>query len=186
MKLFGHNVDSLLTPEVNYIITKRVFVPFLAEEFPEIVSLNSNFNVIRELIVIKDHLLQGNKIQIGYKFTISSKTDGRLSSLKECKKIILGINAKLIKKLGALTTDLIFFGFKKELEKILILHDIPIIAKNKEELYNEIFNYLSNWGINISSVPAEIRNVSNKVNTESKILDIDYALFSSQLSSNFT
>jgi hypothetical protein len=75
---------------------------------------------------------------------------------------------------------------KKELEKILILHDIPIIAKNKEELYNEIFNYLSNWGINISSVPAEIRNVLNKVNTESKILDIDYALFSSQLSSNFT
>ncbi len=186
MKLFGHNVDSLLTPEANYIITRKIFVPFLAEEFPEIISVNSNFNIIRELIIIKDHILQGNKIQIGYKYTVSSKSDGKLSSLKDCKKIILGINAKLIKNLNAFTTDLIFFGFKKELEKILILHDVPIIAKNKQELYNEIFNYLSNWKIYISSIPAEIKTLPDNKPTKSKILDIDYALFSSQLSGNLT
>ncbi|BDC19414.1 hypothetical protein [Acidianus sp. HS-5] len=186
MKLFGHNVDSILTPEANYIVTRKAFVPFLAEEFPEIISLNSNLNIIRELIVIKDHRLQGNKIQIGYKYTITSKSDGRLSSLKDCKKIVLGINAKLIRNLNALTSDIIFFGFKKELEKILILHDVPIMAKNKEELYNEISNYLLSWGINATSIPAEIKIVPNNRHSKSKILDMDYALFSSQLSSNLT
>jgi len=187
MKLFGYNIDSLLTPEVMYIVTRRIFVPFLAEEFPEIISLDTNLNIIRELIIIKDHLLKGNKIQIGYKYTVNSKNDGKLSSLNDCKRIVFGINAKLLKSLNALSTDFIFFGFKNELEKILILHDIPIIAKDKDELYKEITKYLASWGINISSIPAEISNMpKNKINVKSKIIDIDYALFSSQFSSNFT
>ncbi|ARM76055.1 hypothetical protein [Acidianus manzaensis] len=175
MKLFGYNIDSVLTPEVKYVISTKYFVDTLAETYPAIISLNSEGKVLRELIFIKQSHLKGRTIQEGYKYSIESKGDGKLNSLSKCDKIILGIKAKKMAKLKAITVQLRFFGFKKgNLEKILIIHDVPIIAKDKKDLLLQVQEFLKEWNSKIEDIPGIVIRDKEETSINSKIIDIDY------------
>ncbi|AWR97408.1 hypothetical protein DFR86_07500 [Acidianus sulfidivorans JP7] len=175
MKLFGYNIDSVLTPEAKYVVTSRYFLDTLAEAYPAVISLNLEGKILRELVFIKQSRLKGRTIQEGYKYEIESHSDGRLNSLSKCEKIILGIKAKKISNINAITTQLRFFGFKKgNLERLLIIHDVPIIAKDKKDLFFQIQKFLNEWNVKVDNIPGLVLKKEESKVTNSKIIDLDY------------
>ncbi len=175
MRLFGFDVDSIITPETKFIITKKRFLSSFGDEYPSFISLNEDKKVIRELVILSKSFFKGHEIQLGYEYSLESNTDGKLNSLIDSKKIILGIKAKRMPY--GITTQLRFLGIKDKPDKILIMHDVPIVASNRKELLASIKDFMNEWvSINVSNIPCIITGVKKekiKVNT----IDVDYASF---------
>ncbi|QIW24404.1 hypothetical protein EWF20_09740 [Sulfolobus sp. S-194] len=169
MKLQGIDISSVLKPEAKYVILTKKFISSLAEEYPDFISYNELGIKLRELII-----LNKKGIYTGYKYSIKVNEDGRLTSLVDDDKVIIALRAKKLEKF--LTAELRFLGFRKDnLDKILILHDVPVIGSNREELINGIREYLKLWnGIEISDLPAIVKP-EYKIPAKGKILDVDYA-----------
>lgn len=176
MKLFGYLIDSILTPETKFVATAYRFIDSIGESYPAFVSLNQDGEIIRELIIIQESRLNGRKIQEGYKYVVSSNSDGKLSSLSDCDIIAIGIRAKKMENFNAISTQLRFFGFKSNsLNKILIVNDVPVLAKNKEDLIMQLNEFLAHWNVHINNIPDIIYNVNiEKSKVRAKLLDIDY------------
>lgn len=179
MKLFGYLIDSILTPETRFVVTTRRFIDTLGDEYPAFISLNRDDKIIRELVLIHQSRFNGRKVQEGYKYIVESKSDGRLSSLSDCQRIILGIRAKKLQGLNLITTQLRFFGIRGDkLHKILILHDVPILAKNRKDLLIQIRDFLGSWNIKIANIPEVIWNINREKSlAKSKLIDVDYLKF---------
>ncbi|BAB66599.1 hypothetical protein [Sulfurisphaera tokodaii] len=169
MKLQGIDISSILKPEAKYVILTKKFVSSLAEDYPDFISYNEMGIKLRELIVVSK-----KGMYTGYKYSITANKDGGLTSLIDDDKVIIALRAKKLEKF--LTAELRFLGFKKDnLDKILILHDVPVIGNNREELINDIKEYLKLWnGIEISDLPAIVKP-EYKTPVKGKILDVDYA-----------
>ncbi|MEW9492090.1 MAG: hypothetical protein TQ35_0007830 [Candidatus Aramenus sulfurataquae] len=173
MNLFGINVNSLITPEVKFIVSKMRFVSSLGEDFPALVSFDQNQQVVRELIVVKKPILKGHQILPGYKHLVESREDGRLSSLADDKKVLMGIKAR--KSKFGITTSLVFIGLKGELDKVLLVHDVPVVASNRKELIEGVKEFMKELtGIEIEDVPCTIRGVKGEKIKVEKV-DVDYA-----------
>ncbi|BFH74558.1 hypothetical protein SJAV_25020 [Sulfurisphaera javensis] len=169
MKLQGIDISSILKPEVKYVILTKKFVSSLADDYPVFISYNEDGIKLRELF-----LLNGKKIYTGYKYTVSFKDDGGLTSLIDEDEVVVSLRAKKLEKF--LTTELRFLGFKKgKPDKILILHDVPVIGTNRKELVEGIKEFLRLWnGIDVEDLPAKIEPEYKKA-VKGKVIDIDYA-----------
>ncbi len=173
MKLFGINVDSLVVPEAKFIVSKMKFLSSMGEDYPALVSLDQDNHVIRELVVVKRPVLKGHQIQPNYRFEIESKEDGRLSSLSDEQKVLVGIKAR--KGTLGITASLVFAGFKDQLDKVLIVHDVPVVASNRRELIEGLKEFLKEWaGIEVEDIPCVIEGVKGE-RIKVKKLDVDYA-----------
>jgi len=175
MRLFGVNVDSLITPETRFIITKKRFLSSFGDEYPSFVSLNEEKKIIRELIILSKPFFKGHEIQLGYEYSLTSNVDGKLNSLVGSNKIVLGIKAK--KMSYGITTELRFLGIKNKPSKLLIMHDVPIVASNRKELLANIKDFMAEWvSITINNIPCII-NGFEKVKIKVNTIDVDYASF---------
>jgi len=169
MKIQGINISSILKPEARYIVLSKKFVSSLADSFPSFTSYNESGIKIRELIVFNK-----KRMYTGYKYTVNTKSDGGLTSLTDEDEVLVSLRAK--KYDNILTTELRFLGIKNDKpDKLLILYDVPVIGRNREELVNEIKEFLKLWdGIVVKDIPAKIKP-EYKRQVKAKIVDIDYA-----------
>jgi len=169
MKLQGIDITSILKPEVKYVVVSDRFVSSLADSFPSFVSYNENGIKIRELIIFNR-----KRIYTGYKYEVNSKSDGGLTSLTDEDEVLVSLRAKKLNNI--LTTELRFLGIKKEKpDKLLILYDVPVIGRNREELVDGIKEFLKLWdGIVVEDIPARIKP-EYKRQVKAKVVDIDYA-----------
>lgn len=179
MKLNGIDLSSIISPETSFIVTTYEFIESLADEFPAYLSLDVNNNVLRKLIIFDKPKL-GFNFYPNYKYTVSvKKSSNTLYSLKGSDKILISIKAykRIISGLKGLATKLYFLGIKNDkLYRLLILNDIPIIASNKDDLMNQLKEFLSNiYNIKISKLPSIIDGISYKERNDAKILDMDYS-----------
>ncbi|NON63305.1 hypothetical protein, partial [Acidianus sp. RZ1] len=156
-------------------MTTTKFIPQFADSYPEFVSTNEYGTKLRELVFIRSPLLHKNDFQVGYRFKVSTSTDGKWYSLRDCRDIVLGIKARKIAELKGITTDIILYGFKNDLEKILIIHDVPIVVKNKRELIEELSRFLMQWNIEVTTIPGKVKILGKLYTKENaKLLDVDY------------
>jgi hypothetical protein len=169
MNIQGVNISSILIPEVKYIVLTKRFVSSLAEEYPAFISYNEDKVKLRELILLKKKLITGYKYDVNVK-----EGDGGLSSLYDDDEIVLNIRAR--KNGLMITSDLVFLGIKKkEMDKILIIHDLPVIARDRNGLIEGIREFLRSWnGIEIETIPTKFK-LEYKHKVKAKIIDVDYA-----------
>lgn len=169
MKLQGIDISSIVKPEAKFVILTKRFIPSMADEYPTFISYNEEKIKLREMI-----LLNNKKIFTGYKYVISVKEDGGLTSLNDEDEIIISLHAKKLEKF--LTTELRLIGLKKEkVDKILILYDVPVIGSTRNEIVEDVKKFLKLWsGIEIEDLPAKIIPKYKK-EVKGKIVDVDYA-----------
>jgi hypothetical protein len=172
MKLFGVNVDSLLTPEVRYLMTSTSFLPSRDEERPSIYSLDEGGRVIRELIILRESKLPGRRPQPGYKVKVEVKGDGRLSSLGGTNSLSVSLRAKNIREW--LSADLIFQAGYINPSVTLIVRDVPVLANDEGELQTQVINFLREWGIKAEKLPVTLNYVPPGKKVKSRLIDIDY------------
>ncbi|MEJ2771188.1 hypothetical protein [Stygiolobus sp. CP8521M] len=173
MKLQNIEISSILSPEARYVTITSKFLPNLADEVPVFTSYSGEKVKLRELIILSERT--GKKIITGYKYDLEVKEgDGGLTSLYDVDQVILTMKAKKYNEF--MTTTLIFIGLKKgSPEKALILHDVPVLAKNKTDLIDQIKGHLRTFhGIEIDHIPAKFK-VEHKHLVKAKLTDVDYA-----------
>ncbi|WP_338601972.1 hypothetical protein V6M85_01230 [Sulfolobus tengchongensis] len=180
MKLNGIDISSLITTQTNYIITKYEFIESLADEFPAYLSLDINNNILRELIIFSVPRFSFN-FYPNYKYTIRiEKNNETLYSLKGSEKILIALKAfkKSFKDLNVLMARLYFLGLKDDKPyRMLIFNDIPVIASNRNDLINQLIEYLKEiYNITVTNLPTVIDGVEYKEKSSAKILDVDYAI----------
>lgn len=177
MRLFGVRINSLLTPQTKYLTTTRQLVPEYGEERPKIVALDWDGRTLRELILLRESVLPGKRIQPGYKIEVSSSSDGRLGSLSDMNT--LTIVPRVLKSDKWMRGELVILGRKVNPERILILHDIPALGKSSKEVMIQLQKFLDDWGIHAKKLPAIVKNVKVSEKVKAKIIDIDFLMASS-------
>ncbi|AWS00168.2 hypothetical protein [Metallosphaera hakonensis] len=179
MKLFGIKVDSLLTSQTTHLVTMSTYIPEYGEEKPKIVSLDSDRRVLRELVILRESILPGKRIQPGYKVEVYAVSDGKLSSFSKART--LTIVPRILKGQNWLRGELIILAKKDEPEAILVLHDVPALGKSNQDVKKELIQFLGGWGVHVNKLPVIVKNskLSEKMKIKAKLIDIDYLLSSS-------
>ncbi|MCH1770125.1 MULTISPECIES: hypothetical protein [Metallosphaera] len=174
MRLFGVKVDSLLSPQTRYLATTKQFIPEYGEEKPKIVALDVDGRVLRELILLREPILPGRRIQSGYKLEVSSSSDGRLASLSGM--FTLTLVPRVLKGDKWLRGELLVLGRKINPERILIFHDIPVLGNSGKEVIAQLQKFLEEWGIHTRKLPTIVRNVRTFEKVKARVIDIDFLM----------